>query len=90
VRPLLFEVGISDPGLEMWAVAWEVTKTAAYSDSQFVQIELGVEGVTFEEADQSMREHGYGPHLNVLHLKMWPQIILPRAPEWAWKKPGED
>lgn len=39
-----------------------------------------------EEASRDMRELGYGPHLKIFELTMFPQIRLPNAPEWGWKQ----
>jgi hypothetical protein len=85
-RPMMLDVKIYDPGKKYRYIAYDAMRDAAISGNRFFHIEIKTDCVDEAEAVRTMREKGYGPELRIFHLRMFPEIILPNAPTWGWKR----
>jgi hypothetical protein len=85
-RPMMLDVKIYDPAKKYRYIAYDAMRDAAISGNRFFHIEMKTDCVDEAEAIRSMREKEYGPQLQIFHLRMFPEIILPNAPTWGWKR----
>jgi hypothetical protein len=84
--PMLLDVKIYDPEKKYRYIAYDAMRDAAISGNQFFHFEIKTDCVDVTEAIGAMREKEYGPQLRIYHLRMFPEIILPNAPTWGWKR----
>ena len=88
-RPLTLEVKLHDPERKYRHIAYNAMRDAAISGNRFMHLEIKTDRVDETEAIRSLQEKGYGPPQRIYHLRFFPQIILPNAPSWGWKRDGE-
>ena len=89
-RPLTLEVKLHDPERKYRHIAYNAMRDAAISGNRFMHLEIKTDRVDETEAIRSLQEKGYGPPQRIYHLRFFPQIILPNAPSWGWKRDGEN
>ena len=82
----MLDVKIYDPEKKYRYVTYDAMRDAAISGNRFFHLEIETDCVDETEAIRSMGEKGYGPQLRIHHLRMFPEIILPNAPTWGWKR----
>jgi hypothetical protein len=85
-RPMMLDVKIYDPEKKYRYILYDAMRDAALSGNRFFHVEVKTDCVDETEAIRSMSEKGYGPQLRIRHLRMFPEIILPNAPIWGWKR----
>jgi hypothetical protein len=86
MRKLVLKVSIWDASGEWRKKSYNALRDAAISGNQFLHFRIEKETVDKTVASAQIREHGYGPTLKLHEFVMWPTIILPKAPDWAWKE----
>jgi hypothetical protein len=84
-RALMLSVSIWDADSHWRRAAYDCLRDAAISNNQFCHFRIATELADVSEVLAQLSERGYGPTLRLHEFTMWPTIILPKAPDWAWK-----
>lgn len=85
-RKLMLEVAIWNHDREWCQKSYSCLRDAAVSGNQFCNFRIVTEKIDVGDALNQLVEHGYGPTIKLHEFTMWPTIILPRAPAWAWEE----
>ena len=65
--------------------SYNALRDAAISGNQFLHFCIDTEPFHFSKVLAQLRHEGFGPTINIRQFVMWPKIILPKAPTWAWR-----
>jgi hypothetical protein len=85
-RALMLSVSIWDADSYWREASYDCLRNAAISQNRFCHFRIATEITDVPGALAELRERGYCPTVRVHEFTMWPTIILPNAPDWAWKE----
>ena len=85
-RAMMLQVFVWDADARWRHAAYDCLQEAAVSQDRFCHFRISTELANVDEAAALMRERGYGPTLKLREFTLWPTIVLPNTPSWAWNR----